>query len=55
MKIKVLGEDETGISPLSIAPVEEKTAVYDLSGRRIAKEKATKGIYIINGNKVFVR
>ena len=39
----------TGIaSPLS--ETEEGTAIYDLSGRRV--EKATKGIYIINGKKV---
>lgn len=55
VKIKVLGEDETGVAPLSVSPEEEKTAVYDLSGRRIEKEKATKGIYIINGKKIFVR
>ena len=55
VKIKVLGEDETGVAPLSVSPEEEKTAVYDLSGRRIEKEKATNGIYIINGKKIFVR
>ena len=56
VKIKVLGEDETSLTPLSVSPEGEKTAVYyDLSGRRIAKEKATKGIYIINGKKVLVR
>ena len=56
VKIKVLGEDADGID---LTPVlsqgEGETNVYDLSGRRIEKEKATKGIYIINGKKVFVR
>ena len=54
VKIKVLGE-ETGVAPLSVSPEGEKTAVYDLSGRRIAKENATKGLYIMNGKKVMVR
>lgn len=55
VKIRVLGEDADGVTPLSVSPEEEKPAVYDLSGRRIAEDKATKGIYIINGKKVFVR
>ena len=36
------------VSPLG--ETEEGAAIYDLSGRRV--EKATKGIYIINGKKV---
>lgn len=55
VKLKVWGEDATGISPLSVSPEGEKTAVYDLSGRRIAKENATKGLYIVNGKKMMVR
>ena len=54
VKVKVWGE-ETGVAPLSVSPEGEKTAVYDLSGRRIAKENATKGLYIMNGKKVMVR
>lgn len=53
VKLKVWGEDETGLTPLSVSPEEERTAVYDLSGRRV--EKATKGLYIVNGKKVMVR
>ena len=55
VKIKVLGEDETGVAPLSVSLEGERTAVYDLSGRRVEKDKVTKGISIINGKKVFVR
>ena len=40
---------ETAIA--DIATDEGKTFVYDLSGRRV--EKAGKGIYIVNGKKVF--
>ena len=53
VKLKVWGEDATGLSPLSVSPEGEKTAVYDLSGRRV--EKATKGLYIVNGKKMMVR
>ncbi|MBQ7683119.1 MAG: hypothetical protein IJT48_01415 [Bacteroidaceae bacterium] len=46
--------DETGIqnvpSAASTVPGQE---IFDLSGRRV--EKATKGIYIINGKKVVVK
>lgn len=52
VKLKVWGEDETGLTPLSVSLEEERTAVYDLSGRRITKENATKGLYIVNGKKV---
>lgn len=55
VKLKVWGEDATSLSPLSVSPEGEKTAVYDLSGRRIAKENATKGLYIVNGKKMMVR
>ena len=51
VKLKVWGEDATGISPLSVSPEGRKTAVvYDLSGRRV--ERIQKGIYVINGKKV---
>ena len=55
VKVKVWGEDATSLTPLSVSPEGEKTAVYDLSGRRIAKENATKGLYIVNGKKMMVR
>ena len=44
----------TGIEDVEAAPEQHQPQViYDLSGRRVAK--ATKGLYIINGKKVFVR
>ena len=42
-------DGETGIAEIAEKTVEND-AIYDLSGRRV--EKATKGIYIINGKKV---
>lgn len=53
VKVKVWGEDATGISPLSVSPEGRKTAVYDLSGRRV--DNPTKGLYIVNGKKMMVR
>jgi len=67
VKIKVLGEDADGID---LTPVlsqgEGETNVYDLSGRkaplptsprggRSIGQGFPKGIYIINGKKIFVR
>ncbi len=54
VKIKTLvADDETGIiQPTSQNRDEE---VYDLSGRRVARENAKNGIYIINGKKVLVK
>ena len=51
-KIVALGEEETGIDELKGENGKVKTAVYDLSGRRV--QKAQKGIFIQNG-KVMVR
>ena len=36
-------------------PVVEDNAIYDLMGRRVARESLKKGIYIINGKKVVIR
>ena len=33
--------------------IDANAAIYDLSGRRV--EKATKGIYIVNGKKIVVK
>ena len=40
--------DPTGIS--GIPAINADATIYDLSGRRV--EKATKGVYIVNGKKV---
>ena len=46
-----LKDDTTGISPIETT-VNKTQVIYDLSGRRVTK--ATKGLYIINGKKVFI-
>ena len=43
-------DDITGIDNATVVGGEASPAIYDLSGRRV--EKATKGVYIINGKKV---
>ena len=51
INIRLQGEDsETGIDELKSENANVKTAVYDLSGRRV--QKAQKGLYIVNGKKV---
>ncbi len=58
VKIKVIGEDDTtGLEMVqgSMYKVQVDEPMYDMQGRRVAKEKAKSGIYIINGKKVFVR
>lgn len=52
--IKSLGFDPaTGIDEVQSTEDEESTTVYDLSGRRVARP--SKGMYIVNGKKVFVK
>lgn len=52
--IKSLGFDPaTGIDEVQNTEDEESTTVYDLSGRRVARP--SKGMYIVNGKKVFVK
>ncbi len=41
---------ETAISEVDADKAQQSNVIYDLSGRRV--EKATKGVYIINGKKV---
>lgn len=48
-----LPNDETGIDELKGENGKVKTALYDLSGRRV--QKAQKGIFIQNGKVVMVR
>ena len=49
-KIVPLTEEETGIDDVKTENVEQKTTVYDLSGRLV--KKAQKGIVIQNGKKI---
>ena len=51
-KIVALTPEETGIDELKSENGKVKTALYDLSGRRV--QKAQKGVFIQNG-KVMVR
>ena len=43
----------TGIKEFKDEELEIKNEVYDLSGRRVSKP--AKGLYIVNGKKVFIR
>ena len=52
-QIVALTPEETGIDELKGENGKVKTAVYDLSGRRV--QKAQKGVYIQNGKVVMVR
>ena len=52
-KIVALTEEETGIGELKTENCKVKTAVYDLSGRRV--QKAQKGVCVQNGKVVLVR
>jgi hypothetical protein len=49
-KIVALTEDETGIDELKGENGKRKTAVYDLSGRRV--QNGEKGVLIQNGKLV---
>ena len=40
--------NDTGVAPLSVSPEGEKTAVYDLQGRRL-NAKPQRGLYIQGG------
>ena len=52
-KIVALTPEETGIDELKDENGKVKSAVYDLSGRRV--QKAQKGVYVQNGKVVMVR
>jgi hypothetical protein len=41
------------IETVNVAPVAKRQGIYTLSGQKV--EKAVKGLYIINGKKVFVK
>ena len=46
-------DEETGINAIDNGQMTMDNAIYDLSGRRVAKP--TKGLYIVNGKKVLVK
>ena len=53
VRIRVMGEDDnaTGIDEVKMANEEQKSEIYDLSGRRVSAP-AKGGVYIIKGKKV---
>ena len=46
-------DEETGIETMRNGENEKMSAIFDLSGRRVAKP--TRGLYIVNGKKVLVK
>ena len=46
-------DEETGINAIDNGKLTMDNAIYDLSGRRVAKP--TRGLYIVNGKKVLVK
>ena len=50
--LTALGED-TGIDELAIQPSSRLDAIYDLQGRKVTQP--TKGLYIVNGQKVMMK
>jgi hypothetical protein len=48
---------EDGGFPDGIEAIQngESRVVYDLQGRRVSSENLTKGIYIVDGKKVFIQ
>lgn len=46
-------DEETGINAIDNGQLTMDNAIYDLSGRRVAKP--TRGLYIVNGKKVLVK
>ena len=52
-RLKPVGEWSSIEDVEVITPAQQKQVIYDLSGRKVAK--AVKGLYIINGKKVYVK
>ena len=48
-----LFEETTGIDEVSIQKKEVRGDYFDLQGRKIAQP--SKGLYIVNGKKVFIK
>ena len=46
-------DEETGIETMRNGENEKMSAIFDLSGRRVAKP--TRGLYIVNGKRVLVK
>lgn len=59
---KAFDDEETGIEEIEDRDVEiaqSPSGIYDLNGRRIAEhhnvQSLKKGLYIVNGKKIFVK
>ena len=57
IEMRVIGDDEEGTTAIpeleSAAKTLQAPLIYDLQGRRV--EKTSKGLYIINGQKVLIK
>ena len=53
IEVTLTAEETDGIN--SIESVDGIEAIYNLNGVRVSKDRLTKGLYIINGQKVFVK
>lgn len=52
-----ISDGDTGINTLSAPHTSSpsREGIYDLQGRRCAERPSVRGIYILNGKKVFVK
>ncbi len=41
----------TGISSLSAAELDEASEIYDLNGRKVAKDDLSRGVYVVKSKK----
>lgn len=55
VKMLVIGDGETSIEEIDMEMFSDASAVYDLSGYRMNEKNMKRGIFIVNGKKIFVR
>lgn len=58
VKLMLINEGETAIGKIEddeVGIMKKPNAIYDLSGRRVDNGIISKGVYIINGKKVFIK
>ena len=54
LRHRFLEKEQTGIKPFSVNHVNDKSTVYDLSGRRVNVESLRPGVYIKAGKKISI-
>lgn len=54
-KVSDVTSSYTGIETLRTTLLRQPAVIYDLQGRKVAREQLRKGIYIINGKKVIIK